>query len=84
MTTTTNTRPAFPTNLDGPGCPNCGSQGTLQAVEWGLKVWDFIAVEDGTVKFEGSFDWTEDSRDEHIACWSCGTQWSMPERVDYL
>lgn len=82
--TTTKTRQPFPTNLDGPYCPNCGLDGTVQAVEYGRKTWDFIEVETGVVKFEGHFDWTEESLDEHVYCWSCETEWEMPERVDYL
>ncbi len=78
------TRPKFPTNLDGSGCPNCGAEGTVQSVEWGLKTWDLIGVEAGVVKFEGHFDWSEESRDEHISCWQCGAEWSMPEKVDYV
>jgi hypothetical protein len=36
------------------------------------------------VKFDGHFDWSEASKDEHIACWQCEVEWSMPEKVDYF
>lgn len=84
MTTTNNNRQPFPTDVEGPECPNCGAEGTIQAVEWGLKVWEFQGVEDGVAVFDGHFDWTEECRDEHIACWECRTEWSMPGKVEYV
>jgi hypothetical protein len=77
------TRETFPVDLDGSGCPNCGMDGSIQAVEWGLKTWDLIQVESGVAQFDGHFEWTEDSKDEHISCWNCDAEWSMPEKVDY-
>lgn len=80
----TKTRIPFPTHFDGPGCPLCHSVGTVQAVEYGRKTWDFLETASGVAQFDGHFDWSEESLDEHIACWNCNAEWAMPERVDYL
>lgn len=83
--TDTTTRPDFPIEqfAETGVCPSCEFADSVQSVDHALRWWDGAQVVNGNLSFNGSFEWGEDSVDEHISCWNCGAEWNMPEKVEY-